>query len=422
VKSFRFIHASDLHLGAPFRGISAEQGDVASALRDATLKAYENLIELCRRKKANFVVIAGDVYNAADRSIKTQLAFRDGLASLALKGIEVFVAHGNHDPLQEWIASLSWPEGVHVFGSTEVEEFTVKIDHVDAVRVYGISYGTKHENRNLLKKFRADKDPAIFRISVLHCNCGGQVGHDPYVPCTVRQLVETGFDYWALGHVHERLELSADPHVIYPGNTQGLSIREQGPRGCYVVDVDEAGEVSLEFCPLDVIRWKTLEMDIENFQTLDALDTFITDTLETLCEQEGDRPVVCRIRLTGSGPLYPGLGRVGAEKDLLSRVRDTVLKLEPFVYVEKVENLCRPELDLARRKQEGDLLAELLKISDEIRETSSVRSELEGCLSELFENPGMRKRLDLDEIDDAELHQSLDSAERLCIDLLESSG
>ncbi len=419
MKPFRFIHASDLHLDAPFRGISAEEKSIASALQEATFRAYENLIKLCDEKEVDFLVIAGDVYNSTDRSIKAQLRFRDGLAELAHNNIQSFVAHGNHDPIQDWISSISWPEGVHVFGCKEVDQFTVQVDKEQAVQVFGMSYATKQEKRNLVKKYRPSEHADLFKIGVLHCNCGGQLGHDPYVPCTVKQLSDVGIEYWALGHVHERLVLSVDPHVIYPGNTQGLSIREKGERGCYVIDVNEYGEISLEFYPLDVIRWKAFEVDIENFQTLDTLDSFLTQALESLPEQEDGRSIICRVRLVGSGPLYPDLTREGAVTDMLSRTRETVSRLDPFVHVEKIENTCRPEIDVEKRREEGDLLGELLKFSEEIRNAASIRRELEGCLSELFENPRMRKSLSLASLEDAELENILENAERLCIDLLE---
>ena len=161
-----------------------------------------------------------------------------------------------------------------------------------------------------------------------------------------------------------------------------------------MVDVDEAGEVSLEFYPLECDSLEDAGRSISRTSRHWTRSIHSSRTPWKPCvSRKATDLSSAESDLTGSGPLLPGLGRVGAEKDLLSRVRDTVLKLEPFVYVEKIENLCQPELDFARRKQEGDLLGELLKISDGIREASSVRSELEGCLSELFRNPGMRKRL-----------------------------
>lgn len=126
--NFSFIHASDLHLDSPFVGISTESEDVARALRSATFEAYDRLIELCIDKKVQFLVIAGDVYDGQDRSLRAQLKFSDGLKRLADHGIRSFVAHGNHDPLSGWSSNINWPEEVHIFQADQVETEFVELN------------------------------------------------------------------------------------------------------------------------------------------------------------------------------------------------------------------------------------------------------------------------------------------------------
>jgi DNA repair exonuclease SbcCD nuclease subunit len=121
-----FVHCADLHLDSPFEGIHALEPDIASALRDATFRAFENVVNLAIREKADFLIIAGDVYDGADRSLRAQLRFRDTLRKAIENNIQCFVVHGNHDPLSGWEAGLIMPEGVHRFGGNDVEQFTVK--------------------------------------------------------------------------------------------------------------------------------------------------------------------------------------------------------------------------------------------------------------------------------------------------------
>ena len=79
MKSFSFIHTADLHLDSPFTGLRQVDGAVASLIKDATFRAFDNVVDLALAKKVDFLVVAGDVYDAADRSLRAQLKFADGL-------------------------------------------------------------------------------------------------------------------------------------------------------------------------------------------------------------------------------------------------------------------------------------------------------------------------------------------------------
>ena len=121
----RFVHAADLHLDSPFRGIRNEAPtQVADALARATFEAYQNIIDLCLREQVDALLVAGDIYDGADRSLRAQLRFVQGLGRLDAAGIRSFICHGNHDPLDGWEARLALPEGCVRFGP-EVEGFPV---------------------------------------------------------------------------------------------------------------------------------------------------------------------------------------------------------------------------------------------------------------------------------------------------------
>ena len=82
----RFVHASDLHLDATFGGVDASDDRVAGGLARSTIEAFDRVIELCIEKKVDFLVIAGDLYNSADRSLGAELAFQRGMRRLADAG------------------------------------------------------------------------------------------------------------------------------------------------------------------------------------------------------------------------------------------------------------------------------------------------------------------------------------------------
>ncbi|MCK4340226.1 MAG: DNA repair exonuclease [Phycisphaerae bacterium] len=416
---FKFIHAADLHLDSPFRGVSAQSELVAETLRAATFEAFDALISLCLEKQADFLLIAGDVYDGADRSLRAQLRFRDGLATLAEHGIRSFVVHGNHDPLDGWSAAIDWPDGIHIFRGDQIETVTVERDGRAVAAISGISYPTREEKRNLAGLFRPSES-GLFEIGLLHCNCGGNTGHEDYAPCRPEELVQMGLDYWALGHVHTKSILGTNPHVVYPGNTQGRNIRETGERGCYCVTVDDLGAVELEFCALDAVRWLTRAVSIVGVETVDALEGELLRALDELRAQGAGRPIVARLELTGRGPLHRELRRDTAVADLLERLRETGAAETPFAWVQDLELHTRPEIDLDRLRESKDLLGQTLRIARNLGDAPDLKDALAPTLAELYDHARVRKAIE--PLSDAELKRLLEEAELLCVDLLEGEA
>ena len=272
MSAFSFVHAADLHLDSPFVGLGRlpeGQSRVVEELREATFRAFDTVINLCLREHVDFLLIAGDVYDSAERSLKAQLRFRDGLRRLSESGIRSFVVHGNHDPLDGWADAIQMPEGVHDFRS-ELESVVFEKVGRPVARIHGISYPTRKIGSRFGTGFQRVGDEP-FQIGLFHCNAGGNTRHDPYAPRTEDELMASRLNYWALGHIHERVVLrAAEPFIGYPGNTQGRHINEPGPRGCFLVRVTAEGRLdgTPEFVATDHIRWLNAEVDIAGLEAM----------------------------------------------------------------------------------------------------------------------------------------------------------
>ncbi|MDA1258201.1 MAG: DNA repair exonuclease [Chloroflexi bacterium] len=360
MQSFRFVHAADLHIDSPFKGLLKYEARVAQRLKEATFEAYSNLIDLCISEGADFLVVAGDVYDGADRSVRAQMRFRDGLARLEENGIPSLVTHGNHDPLDGWVSRLRMPESTHVFGS-EPEWKTVTARGDAIAQVQGVSYPTREVHENLALRFTPPSQD-LFSIGLLHCNVGGIAEHDDYAPCTVEDLSAVGIDYWALGHVHTRQTLKdSNPVIAYPGNLQGRHPNERGERGALVVDVDQAGRVTSRFEALDVVRWETLTVHIDGLPDLDALLDMAHSRIQQERTNAGGRDLVCRIELTGRGPLQTDLSAENAVEDLAEELRSGYISATPFVWVERISNRTSPEVDIATLAGRDDFVGAVMK-------------------------------------------------------------
>ena len=233
MEQLKFVHASDLHIDSPFTGLMKTDPQVGKELQEATYEAFNKLIKLCKDERVDFLVVAGDVYDGADRSPRAQIRFRDGLRELAEAGIQSFVVHGNHDPLNGRFSSITLPEKAHIFGDSVSWKTAFRDGHAIA-QIQGISYWQREVTDNLALQFTSPPDPDLFSIGLLHCNVGSISSHDNYAPCTVEDLNKVDLDYWALGHIHTRQTLREEkPSIVYPGNTKAEILAKQELVGAY---------------------------------------------------------------------------------------------------------------------------------------------------------------------------------------------
>lgn len=419
---FSFIHTADLHLDSPFRGFE-QIGDVDDAVRDnvlgqlrnCTFAALDNIVNECIRREVDFLVLAGDIYDLDDSSLRAELRFRDAVARLAERGIDVFVAYGNHDYRGELKSRLSWPENVHFFAPGEVEYFGVERLGREVARVYGISYPQREVTDNYARRFKRHQG-VPFAVGVLHCNVGGIPGHGNYAPCRLDDLVQSGFDYWALGHVHSRQVLrESDPCVVYPGNPQGRNPREGVEKGCYLVRVAGNGLVNLQFLPTDTVRWTEVAVSIAGMLSIDDLLNHLDNKLTGVRDSSGSRSIVCRIKLFGRGPLHKQLQNESVVNDILYELRQRFAgPVGSFIWPESLQGVTGIPVDKDVLRESGTLLGDLLSLSREARSDGELRQKLRESLESLDKRAGRWLVPPTEE----EFDELLEAAEDLAIDLL----
>jgi DNA repair exonuclease SbcCD nuclease subunit len=370
--NFCFVHAADLHLDTPFQGLGRVDDALAGRLRDASLDAFDRLVALTRERGAAFLVLSGDVYDGAERGLRAQLRFREGLARLSADGIPTFVIHGNHDPLDGWsaIRAGGWPEHVTVFGSGEVGAVPVERDGVRIATVYGISYPTREVRENLALRFRREDAPGL-HVALLHgtVDDAGGGDHGTYSPCTLEDLRAAGMDYWALGHIHRRAVLhEGGPWVVYPGNLQGRSLKpsEQGAKGATVVEVEDGRIVRAGFVACDRVRFRAVEVPVDALADAAALADAMVGRLERLADEEDGCELLVRVRLTGRGEVSRELRRGGGVDGLLRGVRDALEARTRGVWCDGIVDESRPPLELERIRGRGDFSSEILRWADRL--------------------------------------------------------
>ena len=417
---FSFIHAADLHLGSPFRSSARLDTDVAQVLRRSCYRALDQLTSLAISEHVRFVLFSGDIFDAKERNLKAQLHFRSCMKELRDHGIQVFVVHGNHDPLDHAANMVDLPDNCHIFPARGVSWQVVRQGEGPVAAVCGISFDKSHVEKNLAGMI-PDCDHDCFRIAMLHCTVGQQSGHYPYAPCTLSDLTDRygkrRVDYWALGHVHEMKILCHEPHVVYPGTVQGRSFAEQGKKGVLVVKVSADRQVDMVFHEVDHVRWQEIEIDAGAFTSLSEVMDAIWVAIEQVRNQVGGRPVIVRILLTGRSEISRPLGRSDRLSDMLEELQDALVAENPFIWIESIRNFTRTTIDVETRKRVGDLVGMILREAESMKEDPEFISRVEETLAPLLGNKRFRQYCR--ESFAPELSSLLDEAETLLLNRLE---
>ena len=393
MNSFRFIHAADIHLDSPLKGLAGVEGTAAERIRTATRKAFDQLVGLAIEEQAAFMVIAGDLYDGDWRDYKTGLFFVNRMGRLHDARIPVYLLHGNHDAESQITRRLTLPENVHVFGAGKPQSF--RIDDLGVV-LHGQSFRQRAVTDNLALTYPEPVGGA-FNIGVLHTGLGGMGGHENYAPCSLDDLINKGYDYWALGHVHQAKVLNERPHIVFPGNLQGRHVRETGARGAVLATVNNSEIVDLVAVHTDVVRWSVLTVDLENTASIGEAFDRVRDGIENAAATAAEgRLLACRIVLRGRTEAHERL--LGAEDRLLAEARASALGLgEDTAWVEKVVVETESVVDPETSQGPDGPIQELQRMLREAGADTTLLHELETDIGEMVRRLPHEARADVED-------------------------
>ncbi|OAA28156.1 DNA repair exonuclease [Frankia sp. EI5c] len=316
----RLVHAADIHLDSPLRGLTRlGDSDLAQLLRQATRRALSNLVDLTVARQADALLLAGDIYDGTWRDYATGRYFVEQMGRLRDSGVRVFMISGNHDAESEITRTLTLPPNVTVFGADQPGT------HEDpdlGLAVHGQSYATAAVHDNLVRRY-PDALPGLVNVGLLHTAADGAEGHDNYAPCSPADLARAGYDYFALGHVHTHRVVAGGEHVAaFSGNLQGRMPREGGPKGALVVEITRDAPPRLEHVPCDVARWAMITVDTTGADSVEDVLERLARELRAARESAGDRPVVARVVLTGASRAAADLADAERLREELRSVAD----------------------------------------------------------------------------------------------------
>jgi len=390
----KFVHAADLHIDSPLRGLEHYEGAPVERVRLATRSALSNLVRVCIEEEASFLIVAGDLFDGDWNDFNTALFAAAQMRALKQHGVRVFVIRGNHDSRDEMSYRVPWPDNFHMLDCRKPE--TVVLEDL-GVAIHGMSFPRRELTENLVPRYPAPIS-GLLNVGLLHTNATGSLDHDSYAPCSVGELAAKGYDYWALGHIHKREVLHEGPYVVYPGNTQGRHVRETGGKGCMVATV-RGGEVeALDFRTTDVLRWRREAIELAPEDGVDELIDAAKARLKAVADEADGRLAAVRLEVKGRCRAHRTLGDEARRLETVAHLRALPGEFSDDLWVEKIKLETDHPLDRARLREGRDVLGDLLRSIDEVRDDAEALAELGGQVRKL----ATRVALELKDEDEAD--------------------
>ncbi|CRK80866.1 metallophosphoesterase family protein [Neobacillus massiliamazoniensis] len=370
--SFSFIHAADIHLDSPLTGLEQYEGAPVDKIRSATRDAFKNLIDTAIENRVSFIIIAGDLYDGDWKDYNTGLFFASQMVRLQKENIQVFLIRGNHDAASLISKELKLPDNVTEFSTKHAETHT--LDDL-GVAIHGQGFASRSVEENLVKNYPSRKE-GYFNIGILHTSANGREGHETYAPCSIDDMKEKGYDYWALGHIHKRELLhEAEPVILFPGNIQGRHIKESGDKGCTLITVEDGAIHSLIHLSLDVLRWELCELDASRSESVDNLLDEARELLEKKYQEVQGRFLAVRFRIYGTTKIHQEL--IVDKDHLINNIRSLALEIGlGDIWVEKIKMETSRLINIEELKAQHTPVAVILDYIKDVAENDEILQEL----------------------------------------------
>ena len=381
-KQVTFIHAADFHLDSPFKGLATLPDSLFQNVKDSTFHALNQLVQAAIDKKVDFVLITGDLFDNEKQSLKAQIRLKNAFELLNRHRINVYLSYGNHDFIRGNKYPITYPDNVYVFPDEKVRFFTFQRDGIDLVHIYGFSYENRAVLERKIDEYEMMNTEIPFHIGMLHGSITSNTEHDVYAPFHIKDLLEKNFNYWALGHIHQREVLKTDPPIVYPGNIQGRNRKEEGEKGCYYVELNETSS-KLTFVPLQFILFSSIQLDVSKCVEVQQLESIITDELmkHTISSHQ-----LVDLTLISNNPILKQWETAYHLEEIVSIINENIQEYAPWKYIYRYQTIVHRNVEKDLHEGEhfvGELIRHIDDVSirdyvDELYNHRETRKYLEG--------------------------------------------
>lgn len=333
--SFRFVHTADIHLDSPLKSLAMRDSGLAALVDGATRQTFERIVDLCLEEQVDALLIAGDLYDGDQTSMKTAAFLGTQLRKLAEAGVRVCLIRGNHDARSKITKQLDLPDNIQTYSTRTAEVLKIPPNEGGlTIAIHGTSFPAGQVPNSLLPRFSGPVADCV-NIGMLHASPDGSEGHDVYAPVAIADLAAHGFDYWALGHIHQRQVYRENPLIVMPGIPQGRHVNEAGAKSVTLATVHDDRRITLEERYVSVAEFARPVVDVSGINSWSDVRQAIEVELNNLATEKQSDHAVARIQLIGATPL---VWRLRRDLDLLHE--EVIRAAAGHVWIEGIEIDC----------------------------------------------------------------------------------
>ncbi|MGE0606886.1 MAG: exonuclease SbcCD subunit D [Pirellulales bacterium] len=396
-----FVHASDFHLEQLPTGLADVPDHLVELLVESPYLAAERIFDAAIEQRADFVVLAGDVFDPQAAGPRGVLFLVEQFQKLRERGIAVYWCGGHSDLVDRGIAGVEWPDNVYLFPTDRAEEFICTQKDRQLARLLGRS--NDRRTRLIGDDYPSERSP-LFTVAVAHVGEGEVI------------QAHADVDYWALGGKHDSQTVPV-PRGLghYPGTPQGRSPTESGAHGCTVVQVEIDGHIRLVPHPTDVVRWLEERVELPEQSGLERLEMILSARLEHLRAECPQVALMVRWHIDANPRVLSQIRSGKQGQELLDRLRRKFGHESPAAWSVSLEAIGEVEVSPVWYEQEnmlGDFLREVRRLQRD--EESPL--DLSGFLEESVVDPALSDLMQVS--DPAARRRVLGHVATLGVDLL----
>jgi len=323
----KFIHIADLHMDTAFTSLE-NKAKLGNTRRQEQRETLKKVIDYIIENNIEFLFISGDFYEN-NYIRKTTIEYINNLF-LKIPETKIFISPGNHDPLtrNSYYNKFTWADNVHIFKN--------KIEKVSLpnVNIYGFGFNNFYSDSSKVEEIELEEKNKI-NILVVHGDLDqSQTIEEQYNPISSAKLQKVGFDYVALGHIHNQMIKES---LVYPGSLISLGFDEPGEHGMIVGEIKDK-KLTHEFITIDERKFYEKPLDITAINEEELLIEIINNT---------DKEAMYKIILEGTRNFEINLSRI-----LEQITNENILK---------IKDNTKTKYDLDKIKEENNLRGMFVK-------------------------------------------------------------
>ncbi|RSU06960.1 hypothetical protein CBF30_06785 [Vagococcus entomophilus] len=394
----KFVHTADLHLERPFAGVGNMPIEVLEKLQYKDQHMLEAIINYALKEQVDFVLFSGDTFHQPHVTIKMQAFFMQQLTRLDEQNIPVVLIFGNHDYYASERYWFSFPKNVYLFDSEQVQTLVLETKTKEKVALTGFSYENRWIQAAKIQEFPVRSREIDYQIGLYHGQIRGGDQKEHYAPFSVAELKEKGYDYWALGHIHQPMVLSKSPLSIYPGTPMGHTKKEQALRGVVLVEIQKE-HTRYRWQAVTDIAFEQVELELKEVDTPKQIISAIQEKMSAHSLSVSDSFQFVTLKLRIGGELSQEIQNEIETPEFLSHIQQIIFRMTG-------ETIWLTEIRCEWQQQEGDSLLPIVFSSEDFKQIIDKYEKqafFEELMAPLYQQPILRDLLACDEASRSEI-------------------